>query len=284
MTRRRATLDRPRSWRSPPARPAGYWLVAADGGIFAFGDAPFFGSMGGEPLNAPIVGMAATPDGDGYWLVAADGGIFAFGDAPFLGSMGGQPLNRRSWAWPPPRRRRLLARGLRRRHLRLRRRAVLRLHRRHAPQQADRGHGRHPDGGGYWLVASDGGIFAFGDAAFYGSTGADPPEQAGRRAWPRSGGDAATGSCRPDGGIFAFGGRAVLGIARLTSSVICLVCSCCRGGRRRRLRGRPGRPCGALHAGQHHAAQPSSGRATATASTAAWFVVGAVWAGLPSGS
>ena len=26
--------------------------------------------------------------------------------------------------------------------------------------------------GGYWLVASDGGIFNFGDAKFYGSTGA----------------------------------------------------------------------------------------------------------------
>jgi len=28
-----------------------------------------------------------------------------------------------------------------------------------------------PDGGGYWLVASDGGIFSFGDGDFYGSTG-----------------------------------------------------------------------------------------------------------------
>ena len=27
------------------------------------------------------------------------------------------------------------------------------------------------DGKGYWLVASDGGIFSFGDAGFYGSTG-----------------------------------------------------------------------------------------------------------------
>src|SRR3989442_5709993 len=27
-------------------------------------------------------------------------------------------------------------------------------------------------GNGYWLVASDGGIFSFGDATFYGSTGA----------------------------------------------------------------------------------------------------------------
>ena len=38
----------------------GYWFVAADGGIFAFGDAPFNGSMGGTHLNQPIVGMAAT--------------------------------------------------------------------------------------------------------------------------------------------------------------------------------------------------------------------------------
>jgi hypothetical protein len=28
-----------------------------------------------------------------------------------------------------------------------------------------------PDGGGYWLVASDGGVFGYGDAQFYGSTG-----------------------------------------------------------------------------------------------------------------
>ncbi len=29
-----------------------------------------------------------------------------------------------------------------------------------------------PDGNGYWLVASDGGIFSYGDATFYGSSGA----------------------------------------------------------------------------------------------------------------
>jgi len=38
----------------------GYWLVAADGGIFAYGDALFHGSAGATHLNAPIVGMAAT--------------------------------------------------------------------------------------------------------------------------------------------------------------------------------------------------------------------------------
>jgi len=53
--------------------------VASDGGIFAYGDAVFYGSTGGLPLNKPIVGMAATPSGHGYWLVASDGGIFAYG-------------------------------------------------------------------------------------------------------------------------------------------------------------------------------------------------------------
>ncbi len=70
----------------------GYWLVASDGGVFAFGDARFFGSMGGQTLTQPVVGMAPTPSGHGYWLVASDGGVFAFGDAPFLGSMGGEAL------------------------------------------------------------------------------------------------------------------------------------------------------------------------------------------------
>jgi NADH dehydrogenase FAD-containing subunit len=71
----------------------GYWLVASDGGIFAFGDAGFYGSMGGRPLVRPVVGMAAPFGGGGYWLVASDGGIFAFGDAAFAGSMGGHPLD-----------------------------------------------------------------------------------------------------------------------------------------------------------------------------------------------
>jgi peptidoglycan-N-acetylglucosamine deacetylase len=46
---------------------SGYWLTARDGGVFSF-DAPFDGSMGGHPLNRPVVGMAATPDGRGYLL------------------------------------------------------------------------------------------------------------------------------------------------------------------------------------------------------------------------
>ncbi|MGH3498415.1 MAG: hypothetical protein ACRDP1_13220, partial [Nocardioidaceae bacterium] len=77
--------------------PDGYYLVAADGGVFAFGGISFYGSMGGQHLNQPIVGVA-TPTGPGvitpgYWLVARDGGVFSFGQAKFLGSTGNIHLN-----------------------------------------------------------------------------------------------------------------------------------------------------------------------------------------------
>jgi hypothetical protein len=62
----------------------GYWLLGADGGIFAF-SVGFYGSMGGHSLAQPMVGIAATPDNAGYWNVGRDGGIFTFGDAPFKG-------------------------------------------------------------------------------------------------------------------------------------------------------------------------------------------------------
>jgi hypothetical protein len=38
----------------------GYWLVAEDGGVFAFGEAPFDGSLGGIDLVAPVVAMAGV--------------------------------------------------------------------------------------------------------------------------------------------------------------------------------------------------------------------------------
>ena len=77
-------------WAPRPG--GGAWEVAGDGGVFARGGAPFYGSTGGIRLARPIVGMAATPDGHGYWLVASDGGVFAFGDARFHGSTGGVRL------------------------------------------------------------------------------------------------------------------------------------------------------------------------------------------------
>ena len=61
-----------------------------------------------------------------------------------------------------------------------------------------------PDGNGYWLVASDGGIFSFGDAQFYGSTGSIHLNKpiVGMAATPDGGGYWLVAS---DGGIFAYG-------------------------------------------------------------------------------
>lgn len=66
----------------------GYYVIDVDGGVFCYGDARFYGSLGGKPLNAPIVDAAITPTGNGYWLLGKDNGVFAFGDAPYFGHPG----------------------------------------------------------------------------------------------------------------------------------------------------------------------------------------------------
>jgi hypothetical protein len=61
-----------------------------------------------------------------------------------------------------------------------------------------------PDGGGYWLVASDGGIFSYGDAAFHGSAGGihlNAPI-VGMATTPDGGGYWLAAS---DGGVFSYG-------------------------------------------------------------------------------
>ena len=58
-------LTQPIVGMAPTADGRGYWNVAADGGLFAFGNAGFYGSMGGQHLNRPVVGMSATPNGAG---------------------------------------------------------------------------------------------------------------------------------------------------------------------------------------------------------------------------
>ena len=73
------------------------------------------------PLHAPVVGMAATPDGGGYRLVASDGGVFSYGDAHFYGPPEALRLNKTDRGdGRHPGRWRLLAGGLRRRCVQLR--------------------------------------------------------------------------------------------------------------------------------------------------------------------
>src|ERR1700722_7496330 len=70
----------------------GSWLANSSGWVATTGGGRGSGSTAGVQLNAPIIELVATPNGQGYWEVASDGGVFAF-NAPFYGSMGGQPLN-----------------------------------------------------------------------------------------------------------------------------------------------------------------------------------------------
>ncbi|CAG4926711.1 hypothetical protein [Acidithrix sp. C25] len=69
-----------------------------------------------------------------------------------------------------------------------------------------------PDGKGYWLVASDGGIFTYGDAGFYGSAGALPLNKpiVGMASTPDGKGYWLVAS---DGGIFTFGDAGFYGSA-----------------------------------------------------------------------
>jgi len=71
------------------AAPVAYggWVVGGDGGVFAFGDARFYGSAAPLHPARPTVAIAATPSGRGYWLLGGDGGVFAFGDARYLGTV-----------------------------------------------------------------------------------------------------------------------------------------------------------------------------------------------------
>ena len=74
----------------------GYFIVAADGGVFTFGDAKFEGSspsIGGCPGGAAV---AVMPDGagNGYSVVTAGGYVTAFGDAPSPG----EPAVHREWS------------------------------------------------------------------------------------------------------------------------------------------------------------------------------------------
>ena len=148
----------------------GYWLVAADGGIFSFGDAQFYGSTGSMTLNQPVVGMAPTPDGQGYWLVAADGGIFSFGDAQFYGSAGSMTLNQPVVGMAPTPDGQgywlVAADG-----------GIFSFGDAQFYGSAGSMTLNQPiiamaataDGSGYWLAAADGGIFSFGTAVYLGS-------------------------------------------------------------------------------------------------------------------
>jgi hypothetical protein len=168
----------------PRSSPDGYWLVGSDGGIFSFGSAQFYGSTGSMQLQRPVEAMAPTSDRQGYWFVASDGGMFAYGDAPYFGSLPGLGYHPADTGLPQSLNAPIV--GM-------------------VPSH---------DGGGYFLVGSDGGVFAFGDARYSGSCpgigGCDSPAVAVLPAASGSGYWLVT----KRGSVYAFGDAAYFGSAQ----------------------------------------------------------------------
>jgi hypothetical protein len=158
-------------------------LAGADGGVFAFGDAPFLGTAGGR-LKAPAVHLEPTPSGRGYWLLSRSGEILAFGDAAFRGSTALLPFETVGMAstptgqgyWVATADARVFAFG----DALLQRvaagvGAASGASDEPSPTTGIVAIAAHPDGRGYWLLGQDGGVFAF-DVPFHGSV-------TGRRAY-----------------------------------------------------------------------------------------------------
>ncbi|MGH9037792.1 MAG: cadherin-like domain-containing protein, partial [Acidimicrobiia bacterium] len=72
----------------------GYWMVAGDGGIFAFGDAGFYGSAAGG-VEKRVIDMAPSATGKGYYLTTSEGQVLSYGDARHYGDTKDVKLNNR---------------------------------------------------------------------------------------------------------------------------------------------------------------------------------------------
>jgi hypothetical protein len=142
----------------------GYWLFTASGSIYRAGGARSFGSPAAHHVpNPQIVGMAATTDGGGYWMVGATGRIWAFGDAARLGwKPRAQPVAG------------IVADPLGGYWLFTASGTVYGAGgaaffgspaAKHARRPAIVGMAATPDGQGYWLVGASGRVWAYGDAA-----------------------------------------------------------------------------------------------------------------------
>ncbi len=178
----------------------GYWILGNDGGLFAYGSAPFYGSRGTAIDATRLSALAPAPSGTGYWMATEAGQVEAFGDVTMLGELATAP--------PDP------IRGMR-------------------AHPSGTGYwlldanggvyafgtagyfGGTPvatpafvdmqptaSGNGYWLLAADGSVYAFGDAGYLGGGNATGKVFAGMAAKPDGTGYylAAT-----DGNVYGYG-------------------------------------------------------------------------------
>ena len=194
---------------------SGYWVAGIDGGVFNYGQAPFHGSAGAVPLNNPIVGFVPTPIGAGL----LDGGRrrrdlrLRRRRLPRLdGRPAAQPADRRPW--PPPRPARATGwwpptAGS---SPSATRRSSGRWPARTCPSRSSTSPAPRP-APGYWMTTSDGQVYGFGDAAYFGSVGAVDLNKRIQAHGPDPDRARATGWWAADGGVFAFGDAGNFGAA-----------------------------------------------------------------------
>ena len=210
-----------------PKTGSGYWLLADDGAVSAFGEAADVIPAAPLPAGVTAVDIEPTPTRDGYWILGSDGSVRPAGAAPAFGSLerarlasGEGPTSLSATAsgrgyWVFTDRGRVVPFG-------------------DAQNFGDMTGTKlngpvldsvaTPTGKGYYMVASDGGIFAFGDAKFEGSMGATKlnapvqslvPDSDGKGYW----------LVASDGGIFAFDApfRGSMGDKKLNKPVVGMV-------------------------------------------------------------
>ncbi|HEV3362933.1 MAG TPA: hypothetical protein VG795_02125 [Acidimicrobiia bacterium] len=208
-------------------RRSGYWMVGVDGTVYRFGDAAWYGNA--AVGSAEAVDIEPSPSGNGYWVVDNAGRVYPFGDAAWFGNLdrsrlqGGERVT--SLSARKPERGYLLFTSKGR---------VFAFGPDGSTERAGVGHLTlngpvldsvvTPSGAGYYMVASDGGIFTFGDAAFHGSMGDRKLNAPVQSLVPDGDGDGYW-LVASDGGIFAFraGFKGSMGATRLNRPVTGMV-------------------------------------------------------------
>jgi hypothetical protein len=187
-------------------------MVGADGGVFAFGDAPFVGAPAGQ-LRSPAIHLEPTPSGKGYWVLSAAGEVFAFGDAVMRGQLFPIPVHAVGLAPTPTGQGYWIVTADAQVFpfgdavLQAATSASLPAGGSEAPPPKPTGTmvaiAASPDGKGYWLLARDGGVFSFG-VPFHGSVPDRQPygQAVDLRATDSGAGYYVAGT---DGAVFAFG-------------------------------------------------------------------------------
>ena len=191
----------------------GYWVLAGDGRVFAFGIAPGLRSSSPTGATGPAAGMTWTGNAtSGYMVADSDGGVATFGtaqtSAPATGArppgrvvgIAVDPADYRSY-WLVGAGGQVIPYGDARSYGSVPRRLA-------APVV---GMAATPAGGGYWLVSARGGVFSFGDAKFFGSAPSHIGSPiVGMAPTPDGGGYWLVGS---RGGVFSFGDAKFFGSA-----------------------------------------------------------------------